>query len=272
MGLLGEGDLVANTGTGAYIIGLSARPIHDPQQRLFCNISAIPGRYVAEAAIPAAGVVYRWFSDRFYAPSGSGAGEAADRFAEINKEVEASPPGANGVILLPYFKGAGAPRWDPSAKGMFWGLGLSTSRGDMARAVLEGIAAEMADDLDLVEEFAGKKDRIFAAGGLTRFPEFCRILADIFGRTVIGASDSEATSRGAWISAACRLGMYPDLATAFAAAATAATAATAARAPKGAPAGEVVPTYPADPERGAVYLNLRKKRERLYRAVAEAGL
>ncbi len=256
MGLLAAGDVVANTGTGSYVIGLSDRPVRDPDMLLYCNISALPGRFVAEAASPAAGVAYRWFRDRFYGgPDGS-----PDGFGAINAEALASPPGAAGVVHLPRFKsmgpaqpapdaarGGGTAHGGPDGRASFHGIGLATTRGDLARAVLEGVAADMADNLDLIERWTGPKDRVRAAGGLTRFPEFDRILADLCGRPVVLASESEATARGAWISAAVRLGLYPDASSAFAAS----------------DRGVEPRIYEPDPARGGVYAKLRERRRGL---------
>jgi len=226
MGLLSLDGVVANTGTGSYVIGYADRPIHDPQMRLFCNVSAVPGMYVLEAAGLTAGVIYRWFTEQFYqtepAPdAGTGADACADRYDRINAEASAAAPGSGGLVFLPYFKGSGAPAWNPDAKGTFYGLTLSTTRGDMARAILEGIVADMAENLSLIESLSGPKHTVIAAGGLTRLPEYNRIQANLFGRPVTCASESEATALGAFISAAVSLGLYPSHAAAFSAASAA---------------------------------------------------
>ena len=249
MGLLAAGDVVANTGTGAYVIGLADRPVRDPDMRLYCNVAALPGRYVAEAASPAAGVAYRWFRDRFYGgPDGS-----SDGFGTINAEVEASPPGAGGVVHLPRFKSMGPVRGigtgGPGGRASFHGIGLATARGDLARAVLEGVAGDLADNLELIERWTGPKDRVRVAGGLTRFPEFDRILAGLCGRPVVLAAESEATARGAWISAAVRLGLYPDAASAYSASGS------------GADTGDRI--FEPDPGRREAYARLREERRRL---------
>ncbi len=129
----------------------------------------------------------------------------------------------------------------------FHGIGLATTRGDLARAVLEGVAGDMADNLDRIERWTGPKDRIRAAGGLTRFHEFDRVLASLIGRPVVLAAESEATARGAWISAAVRLGLYPDAASAYSA--------------SGAGSGDRV--IEPDPERREVYGRLREERRKL---------
>lgn len=222
LGLTGPDRVVANTGTGSYILGYSVRPAFDPEMRAFCNAAAIPGAYVIEAGMSASGAVYRWFSDNFYSEAKN---SCDDGIAAINEEAASSPPGANGVAFLPRFRLGGAdgaaaagaaPAGQPAAgslagvseKGLFWGLSLATRRGDMARALLEGIAAEMAENLRLVEALTGRAGSVHASGGLTRFELFNRIQADLYGLPVRKAGHGEATAVGAWISAAKTLGLY----------------------------------------------------------------
>ncbi|MFH2116106.1 MAG: FGGY-family carbohydrate kinase [Spirochaetota bacterium] len=250
MGLLSTRDVVANTGTGSYVISLADKPLHDDKMRLFCNVSAIPGKFVVEATIPASGVVYRWFLENFYDSASAGAGV----FNKINAEADAAPPGADGAILLPHFTGAGAPRWNSKANGAFYGISLSTSRGHLARAVLEGIAAEMAENLSLMEELTGPKVRVFVSGGLTRFSGFNHILADMFGKPVSVAQDAEATATGAWINAAVHLGHFASHAQAHEAASR--------------PTGNQGTSFEPDVTRHSIYQDLLARRSRLYDALA----
>jgi len=287
MGLLAPGQLVANTGTGSYVIGLSDRPVFDGLMRLSCNVAATPGNYIVEAGILSSGALYAWFKEKFYDASGAEAG-----FAAINEEASAAPPGAHGVLLLPHFKGAGSPHWNPNAKGLFFGLSLGTSRGDMARALLEGIAAEMAQNVSLIEALTGAAREVRVSGGLSNLPLYNQIQADLYGRRVLRSGDGEATARGAWISAAVRLGLYDSHAAAFAAteAATRAAQATAA-APRAAPPRADAPSaepnpgapssgksgagdraYLPNPETAAVYAALRERAARLYTALDAAGI
>jgi sugar (pentulose or hexulose) kinase len=255
MGLLSTRDVVANTGTGSYVISLADKPLHDAKMRLFCNVSAIPGKFVVEATIPASGVVYRWFAENFY-DSGSPSSES---FSRVNAEVDATPPGAEGALLLPHFTGAGAPRWNSKASGAFYGISLSTTRGHLARAVLEGIAAEMAENLVLMEELTGPKQRVFISGGLTRFSGFNRILADMFGKPVFVAQDAEATATGAWINAAVHLGHFADHAQAY----------NAANHSSGAPqAASQGNSFEPDATRHGIYQELLSRRARLYDSLA----
>lgn len=255
MGLLSTRDVVANTGTGSYVISLADKPLHDGKMRLFCNVSAIPKKFVVESTIPASGVVYRWFAENFYDSGSTG----AQAFNTINAEVDATPAGAEGTILLPHFTGAGAPRWDSKASGTFYGISLSTSRGHLARAVLEGIAAEMAENLNLMEELTGPKQRVFISGGLTRFNGFNHILADMFGKPVFIAQETESTATGAWINAAVHLGHYASHALAHEA---------ASRPSAASPALSQDNSFEPDAIRHTIYQDLLVRRSRLYDALA----
>src|SRR6185369_12070459 len=100
-------------------------------------------------------------------------------------------PGANDLLLLPHFKGCGSPYWDAEAKGVFFNLSLNTTRGEMARAILEGIAVEMKGSLELLETLCGKAQAVTVAGGMTKSDLFNQIQSDIFARPVVRFNNGE---------------------------------------------------------------------------------
>ncbi len=252
LGVVKPGVMEANTGTGSYVIGFADRPMIDPEQRIFCNVGAIPGTYIMEAGILASGTIYRWFGEQFYdlLP-----GEQSV-FARIDQEISASAPGANGVVMLPYLTGSGAPRWDPDATGMFYHLNLSTGRGDLARSILEGIAVEIAENITLMEQFIGRAHCISVAGGMTKFDLYNRIQAAVYELPVIRYASNEATAIGAWLSAGVTLGHFSDHEQAFDAYL----------------AGTSATRFTPDEQWSGIYRGLRRKKERLYRALKEEGL
>lgn len=263
LGIIRPGVIEANTGTGSYIIGSSDKPVIDPQKRIFCNVSAIPDTYILEAGILTSGTVYRWFSEQFYDPLYEG----ENVFPRVDREIQQSPPGSNGVIALPHFEGAGAPKWNTDAAGLFFNINLSTTRGDMARAVLEGIAMEISENADLIQAFTGEAEYISASGGMTKFPEYNHMQADICGKPVIRYKNSEATSIGAWMNAAVHLGVFSNYADAFA-------AAVGREAPGGAVSeaaedsgGDSYTLYSPNPERFSMYRELKRRKEALYHAL-----
>lgn len=212
LGLFSGTRAVSNTGTGSYLIGHADHPAFDEGMRLACNVSAVPGAYIVEAAVLTSGTIYRWFAEAIFKP-----GRNEDNpFELLNTEAASSPPGANGLLLLPHFKGCGAPYWDPDAKGVFFNLSLSSTRGEMARAILEGIAVEMKGSLELVEKLCGTVRSVSVSGGLTRSDLFNQIQSDVFGRPVARFRNNEATSLGAWIAGAVATGLEESYAGAFA--------------------------------------------------------
>ena len=248
LGLFSGERAVTNTGTGSYLIGHSDKPALDARMRTACNISAVPGAYIVEAAVLTSGTIYRWFSELGFERGSTG----APAFEQLNAEAATAPPGTNDLILLPHFRGCGAPYWDPAAKGVFYNLTLGTTRGEMARAILEGIAVEMKESLELVEALCGRVGSVSVSGGLTRSDLFNQIQSDVFERPVVRFGNGEATSLGAWIAGAVACGMEAGHAQAFAHAVN--------------PASSV--SYRPDPANRPIYARQCRRARALYQALA----
>jgi len=249
LGLTGPGTMTANTGTGSFLICTVDRPILDPDMAISCNVAAVPRAFILEAASPTSGSILRWFNREFYKESPNGEND----FSAVVTEAEASPPGSGGVLLLPHFKGRGAPRWDPRATGTFTGLRLGTTRGHLARAILEGIAAEMAENLEAIEKLGGTIDSIAVAGGMTASALYNQMQADHYGRSIVRPEEKEATALGAWMSGAVSIGIQGSLADAH----------------RSATQGQNRETFTPDPEAVALYSASSTRRRRIYQALRE---
>ncbi|MDO4566844.1 MAG: FGGY family carbohydrate kinase [Oscillospiraceae bacterium] len=251
LGLFEPGDATANTGTGSFVLGYTDRPAFDEKQRVLCSAAAIPGERIVEAGIYASGATYNWCRRQFFGESGA---EDVD-FEKLNAEAASSPPGANGAVALPHFSGSAAPYWNPLAKGLFFNLGLGTTRGDLCRAVLEGIAGEISDNLALISRNARPVERLYVAGGLTRSPLYCQIMADSARVKVVRRSNVEAALLGCLMSACVTLGVYKSYREAF-----------EAIAPK--------QSQTFEPDEGAslVYDHARELRRQLYAALDRDGV
>lgn len=246
-GIISTGKMKCTTGTGSYLLAFADTPVIDNRKRFVCKIGAIAGTYCLEAGIFTTGTVYRWFAEQFYREAGDPSG-----FDAINQEVLQSPPGANGVLMLPHYEGSGAPHWNPADTGAFYNIHLSTSRGDMARAILEAIVMETRENIRLFEQKVGEADRISVAGGMTKFSFYNQLQADIFGTQVVVYPHLEATALGAWISAAVTCGLFASHDEAFRAAQS---------------AGEEEVFLP-ETKQTAFYEAACTKRNALYRALA----
>lgn len=209
LNVLRPGSAEANTGTGSFVIAFSEKPAFDKDMRTLCSAAAMPGKWIAEAGIFNTGAIYRWVKEQFYSES------VESSFKMLNNEALESTVGANGVLLLPHFQGSAAPYWNPMAKGVIFNLTLGTKRGDVARAVLEGIALEIADNIHLIENISDEINMVSVAGGMTKFDLFDKIQASTFNKNVIKYENSEASSLGALISSAVTLGSYDNYNEAF---------------------------------------------------------
>jgi xylulokinase len=125
-----------------------------------------------------------------------------------------SRPGAGGVIFLPYLSGELQPINDGFARGLLFGLSLSTERADVVRAVLEGTAFAIAHNLVTIESTGIPVTEFRAVGGPTRSALWCQIIADVTGRPLRVMTDSGGAPLGNALLAAKGVGLVDDIAAA----------------------------------------------------------
>jgi len=212
VGIVSPGEIKCTTGTGSFILAYLNEPNFDPKRRVLCSCHAIPGAWVQEASIFTSGAVLRWFRDQVAQKEVMKAFEEnLDPYDLMVAGAEKSTIGANGLLLIPHFIGAGAPYWDPYARGVLFGLALGHKRRDLTRAVLEGVALEVKKNIEVFKELKIEPKELKLTGGGARSDLWNQIYSDVLGipcvRNVIG----EATSMGAAILAASGAGMFPDI-------------------------------------------------------------
>ena len=125
---------------------------------------------------------------------GETAAQVAERFNAVVCDV---PPGANGVVFLPYLNGERAPFVATDARGVFYGLTQATTKGDMGRAVMEGTAFSLRHCFE--EEGVRPQEPVRLTGGGARNAQWCQIVADVVGVPVLVGDESD---HGLW-GAAC---------------------------------------------------------------------
>ncbi|MEU6250408.1 FGGY family carbohydrate kinase [Glycomyces sp. NPDC047010] len=125
----------------------------------------------------------------------------------------AAPPGAGGLVFLPYLSPAGerAPFLDTAARGTFWGLTLEHGRGHLARAVFEGLSLTIKDCL---AASGAHVQELRLCGGGAGSDLWCRMIADATGVPVVRTADTEIGAKGAFLSGLVATGAEPDLAAA----------------------------------------------------------
>lgn len=108
-----------------------------------------------------------------------------------------APPGADGLLFLPYIYGERAPLYDPDAFGIFLGMHQQHRQEHIMRALLEGIVFALYDIAKLIEGNSGTYERIIASGGFVRSPEWTQLVADVFGKPVYVPQREDASAWGA---------------------------------------------------------------------------
>ncbi|MCR4892722.1 MAG: hypothetical protein K5989_11145 [Lachnospiraceae bacterium] len=207
LGVTSPGKAAANTGTGSFFLSYSEKPAFDEKSRVLCQAGAAAGTYIMETTIYNSGAIFRWFKEQ-HCPD---LAEAGDAYVRMTEEASSVPTGSKGVVMLPHFEGSAAPNWNPQAKGLFFNLGLGTTRAMLIRSIMEGIAMELADNLDLMRGLIGDVNTISVAGGLNRSRLFCQMQANTYNARVRRPQNAEASSLGACMNAGVALGWYQDL-------------------------------------------------------------
>jgi xylulokinase len=214
-GVVGEGSAYNVLGSSSWISLASAAPVYDPQLRTFTWVHLDPALYTPCGTMQAAGYSYNWYKNTL---CGGELAEAAKNgenpYRLIDNGVSGTAPGAGGLLYLPYLLGERSPRWNHEARGAFVGLSITTSKGDISRAVLEGVGFNLKIILQILEQGAAAKDGIdtvIMIGGGARGAVWLQILADIWQKTlVVPAYTEEATSLGAAVCGGVGIGAFKD--------------------------------------------------------------
>jgi xylulokinase len=201
--VLAPGLLSATIGTGGQLFTPVDGYRYDPAVRLHTFCHAVPGLWHWMAATLTAGMSLRWLRDQVLAGRYS--------YGEIADAAAAAPPGAEGLIFLPYLAGERSPHLDPSARGVFYGLSLRHTWQHMARAVMEGVVFSLLDGLELMRTLGGAPQRTYASGGAARHPLWLQLQADIFDLDIVRTESPEAAALGAALLGGVGAGLYPDL-------------------------------------------------------------
>jgi xylulokinase len=194
VGAVRPGILSVSLGTSGVVFAATQVPIVEPEGRLHAFCHAVPDRWHLMGVMLSAAGSLRWFRDALAPDVG---------FAELTERAAESPPGADGLLFLPYLTGERTPHADPLARGAFVGLTVGHTRPHLTRAVLEGVAFGLRDSLELMRSLGlPKAGDARVTGGGSVSPVWRRILADVLGVPVTTMPTGEGAAQGAAILAA----------------------------------------------------------------------
>jgi len=207
-GVIVPGELQTTIGTAGILAAALETPRENPQGRaqIFCNV--LPGGWHAMGVSLNAGGSLSWL--RQLAGGFTG---AAPSFGALLALAESAPPGARGLLFLPYLNGERCPHSDPDARATLLGLTARHGAADVARAVVEGVVHSLRDIHGLLQEAGVSGTIIKASGGGARAALWRQIQADLFGCPVVTTeSAADGAALGAALVAGLGLGLWPDAA------------------------------------------------------------
>lgn len=196
-GCLEAGDAKCTFGTGAFLLATTGtRPRRSTAGLAACVAWRLGDAttYCLDGQVYTAGAAIQWLVRI----------GLLDHAADLDA-VAGAVPSAGGVVFVPALAGLAAPFWQPAARGAFVGLGLATERGHLVRAVLEGVAAQVAVLAAAMAADLGAPLRALRVdGGLTRSRVLLQIQADLLQCPIAVYPSPDATAHG--VAALARLG------------------------------------------------------------------
>ncbi|MBK8022054.1 MAG: xylulokinase [Chloroflexi bacterium] len=206
VGAVEPGIIGLVVGTSGVVFAPLPDYAYEPQGRLHAFCHAVPGMWHFMGVMLSAAGSLQWYHDTL------GHGQSFDALLAPAADV---PPGADGLLFLPYLTGERTPHPDPLARGAFVGLTVRHNQAHMTRAVLEGVAFGLKDSFRLIQENApGGVREVRVSGGGAKSPIWRQILADVLGATLVTTNSTEGAAFGAALLAAVAAGVYPDVPTA----------------------------------------------------------
>lgn len=216
VGLVHPGQAAEMTGQSTVLLVCSDTPYRG--RDLFPLGHAIPGLHLVVGAMVATGGALRWFRDHLGESEIAAAQQSGvDPFELLSQQAAQSPSGANRLIFLPYMYGERSPIWDSAARGVFFGLSLATTKGDLVRAIMEGAAYGLRHNVETAAVDGFPLATLACVGGGARSALWNQIKADVLQRPVSLPGAASGAAMGDAIVAAVGVGLYPSIAEAVAA-------------------------------------------------------
>lgn len=203
VGAVVEGYAALSVGTSGALRAVRRTPGIDPAGRLFCY-ALTEDKWVIGGAVSNGASVLDWLAAAVGAPTDGAVGTLLD-------EAESVPAGSAGLLALPYLLGERAPWWRTGLHGAYVGLRRDHRRGHLVRAVIEGVAQQLALILAAVNDAGVEVAEIRATGGALSSSLWSTVLASALEMPLRQAPSSEGTAVGAALLGHHALGVLTDL-------------------------------------------------------------
>jgi len=213
-GAIEPGRMHVNIGTAGWIATHHPCMAVNTAHYIGTIASGIPGVYLIISKQETSGAALDWLKGILY-PGGLAKDMASGEvYADMDRMAAQSPPGANGVIVTPWLYGERSPVNNPCLRGQIFNIELDTSRADLCRAAMEGVAFNIRWGMRYVEQLSRRKsrpatDEVRLIGGGSKSAVWCRIFADVLQKPVVRMMNPQmACAQGAAAIAMVSLGIY----------------------------------------------------------------
>jgi len=175
--------------------------------RVTFHPSAVPGGLYAMGSVFTGGLGVDW---GYRTLRGKARLEASD-FETLNamsEEMDRVPPGSGGLMFLPFLTGSGSPHFDSRDRASWLGLSTGQSEAAMLRSIMEGVAYNIRECMDVFTDGGHEIRRVHLGGGGSRNPVWRQMIADVLGKDVALLESRDASAVGAAILAGVGAGAY----------------------------------------------------------------
>ncbi|MDR0497664.1 MAG: hypothetical protein LBH42_08630 [Treponema sp.] len=205
-GAIKVGQSNLSGGSASNIAAVTTKPVSHPTILTFPH--CIPGMTAAITVMSSTALSNKWARNALcQAETAVASITGSDPYDYMNDAAQTAPPGANGLIFLPYLDGDFTPNNDPNARGCLIGMDAKTTKADILRAVLEGMAFSILDNINLIREVGVRMEEIFATGGMTKSRTWMQIISDVTGCSISLPEETEGTPFGGALIAGLGTGL-----------------------------------------------------------------
>lgn len=179
--------------------------------RLILSYHVVPDCWLLQGGTTGGGGVMKWLEQELgdYERE-EGKKLQRNSFDLLNEIANRVAPGSDGVIFLPYMAGERSPIWNSKAKGVYFGLDFSKSKGHFIRAAMEGVAFSLKHNLEVAKMSGADVSILKAVGGAANSKLWTQIKSDITGKEIIVPDSDNASTLGAALLAGVGVGLYKD--------------------------------------------------------------
>ncbi len=199
-GIINQDDLLIKFGGAGDILYCVDEIVTN--ENLFFDYHIVPEKYLLNGCMAASGSLVKWFTKNIIHQ------DSPDIFARLDEQAVNVAPASEGLIILPYFLGEKTPLFDPTARGVLFGLTLSHTNGHIFRAILESVIYGFRHHVEVLDDMGYKPKRIMATNGGAKSKFWCQIAADVLGQEVRSYPSHPGSALGVAFLAGMSVGMF----------------------------------------------------------------